>query len=1042
MANSSQYEIAINIAGKLEKSFMSAFKSAGSAVKGLTKTFAAASTASASAIGAVAAASINVGKEFESSMSQVAATMLLDKSTAEGAEQFQILEDAARKCGRETAFSAGEAAEGLNYLALAGYDATQAAEALPTVLKLAGAGAMDLASASDMVTDSMAALGIEATKDNLTQFSDQLAKTASKSNTSVSQLGEAILTVGGTAKSLKGGISEMNTALGQLANVGIKSAEGGTHLRNIILSLSAPTDTAAGALERLGVETTDANGNLLGLDNVMDQLNSKLAVYGSADRASFLSQIFNKTDLTAVNGLMSSTVKTVDELSAVMEQAGYNVEEHGHSMSDLQSAYVSTYDDTTNLNRLMVQFGMSNEQAMLALSSLKSVAGDTSSWDDLKQSIEDSAGACEQMYGIQLDNLEGDISILKSGLSDLGISIYKDMNAPLREMTQLATDMVSQLSQAFESGGMEGMVAAIGDVLATVVEKIATFAPQLMTMAMDLLQSFINGISQNSSAIAKAASDTLTVFIDGALTMIPQIILLAADLILKFADGIADNLPSILNTAVQAIATFAQGVISRLPELIQVALKLIQSLQNGLIQNLPLILQSAVQLMVALVQGIAQNLPLLIQQGIQMNIAFIQGILNNLPLIIQSAIQIVIALAAGLIQAIPQLLLAVPQLISAIAETLINTNWIEVGLEVVKGIGKGILGGIGSIKDIFTGKGEENGEALSQATANGLSNNIGLINSASDMASNSALTGFQTGSDKALTFGMDVSNNFATGITQGSEGLDSIALAVGENSMNSIYQGMQTGAENLSTATSEIGTNTINSMNDSMVQGSLTIQTTMQQMGTDAQNTMNESWNKVQSDTTTAWQNIDTQIRESVNKTVNAVKEAFANMQITIPKPKLPDISVSYSTVNGGNGGSVDVPKFNVNWNAKGGIFNSPTIFGTNSGLQGVGEAGAEAILPLNLLWDKMSEIISDLMFDNSNSIDFDSLLSNLDRDSKSDNNNNYEYEPTIQYSPVYKFYGAAPSKEDLMQASRMSQDEFDRMMKKWQKDNGRFKFA
>ena len=110
--------------------------------------------------------------------------------------------------------------------------------------------------------------------------------------------------------------------------------------------------------------------------------------------------------------------------------------------------------------------------------------------------------------------------------------------------------------------------------------------------------------------------------------------------------------------------------------------------------------------------------------------------------------------------------------------------------------------------------------------------------------------------------------------------------------------------------------------------------------------------------------------------------------------------------------------------------------------MQGVGEAGAEAILPLNLLWDKMSEIISNLMFDNSNGIDFDSLLSKLDGNSKSDNNDNIEYEPTIQYSPVYKFYGAAPSKEDLMQASRMSQDEFDRMMKKWQKDNGRFKFS
>lgn len=114
----------------------------------------------------------------------------------------------------------------MNYLALAGYDAEKAATALPTVLKLAGAGAMDLGAASDMVTDSMSALGIAATEANLTNFADQLAQTASKANTSVSQLGEAIITVGGTAKDLAGGTTELNAVLGILADNGIKASEG------------------------------------------------------------------------------------------------------------------------------------------------------------------------------------------------------------------------------------------------------------------------------------------------------------------------------------------------------------------------------------------------------------------------------------------------------------------------------------------------------------------------------------------------------------------------------------------------------------------------------------------------------------------------------------------------------------------------------------------------------------------------------------------------------------------------------------------------
>ena len=207
------------------------------------------------AVGAIGTASAKVGMDFESSMSQVAATMgMTTEQLAAGSTEFDLLKQAAKDAGASTAFSATEAAEALNYLALAGYDAETAADALPAVLNLAAAGGLDLAYASDLATDAMSALGIEASKENLTKFGDQMARTASKANTSVGQLGEAILTVGGTAKSLAGGTTELNAALGVLANRGIKGSEGGTALRNVILSLSAPTDKAAGAMEALGLE--------------------------------------------------------------------------------------------------------------------------------------------------------------------------------------------------------------------------------------------------------------------------------------------------------------------------------------------------------------------------------------------------------------------------------------------------------------------------------------------------------------------------------------------------------------------------------------------------------------------------------------------------------------------------------------------------------------------------------------------------------------------------------------------------------------------
>lgn len=180
------------------------------AAKGMAAVTAAV-TAAAGAVSALGGYAVSVGKDFESSMAQVIATMGITKDTfQDGVNSYDLLKEAAAAAGESTTFSASEAADALNYLALAGYDAAKATDALPAVLDLAAAGGLDLAYASDLATDAMAALGIEATSDNLTRFGDEMAKTASQANTSVAQLGEAILTVGGTAKSLAGGTTELN----------------------------------------------------------------------------------------------------------------------------------------------------------------------------------------------------------------------------------------------------------------------------------------------------------------------------------------------------------------------------------------------------------------------------------------------------------------------------------------------------------------------------------------------------------------------------------------------------------------------------------------------------------------------------------------------------------------------------------------------------------------------------------------------------------------------------------------------------------------
>lgn len=271
---------------------------------------------------------VSIGSDFEASMSQVAATMGITSAAAE----FDTLSDAAKEMGETTKFSASQAGEALNYLALAGYDAEKAVGALPTVLNVATAGGMELAAASDMITDAMSALGLQTSQ--MADFSDKLAVTAQKSNTSVSQLGEAILTVGGTAKSLAGGVTEMNTVLGILADNGIKGAEGGTALRNVILSLSAPTSTAAAALSELGVTAFDASGSMRPLEDTFADLNAALSKLSDQEKTAVLNEIFNKVDLKGVNALLGTSAERFDELSGYIDKCSGAAADMAATMDD------------------------------------------------------------------------------------------------------------------------------------------------------------------------------------------------------------------------------------------------------------------------------------------------------------------------------------------------------------------------------------------------------------------------------------------------------------------------------------------------------------------------------------------------------------------------------------------------------------------------------------------------------------------------------------------------------------------------------------
>lgn len=309
---------------------------------------------------------IQTGMGFDNAMSQVAATM------GTTVDQIQQLRDFAQEMGATTKFTATEAAEALNYMALAGYDAEKSMSMLPTVLNLASAGAMDLARASDMVTDAESALGL--TTEETVAMVDQMAKTASMSNTSVEQLGEAMLTIGGTAKFMAGGTDRLATVLGILADNGIKGSEASTHLRNMLLNLSAPTDAGAKMIQTLGLEIYGASGNMRDMQDIILDLDAAMDGMTDQDKINIISELFNARDVAAVNALLNTSVDR---------------------------------------------------------------------WNELGAAIKDSKGAADAMAETQLDNLNGDITIMKSALDGVKIAFSDGITPAIRDVVQRITKALS-----------------------------------------------------------------------------------------------------------------------------------------------------------------------------------------------------------------------------------------------------------------------------------------------------------------------------------------------------------------------------------------------------------------------------------------------------------------------------------------------------------------------------------------------------------------------------------------------------------------------
>jgi len=265
------------------------------------------------------AAAYGIGKavkkaaEFEKGMSQVGAV-----SGATG-KDFDDLRSKALQLGAETSFSAVQASEGMNYLAMSGFNATEIIAAMPGVLNMAAAGGVEVAVAADIASNALSAFGLEASESG--RVADVLTKTFTSSNTTVAGLGETMKYAAPAAKAVGWSIESVAAAAGKLGDVGIDASQAGTVLRSSIAGLAAPSDAAASIMDKYGIKISDANGKMKPLSSILGSMKTKFAGMSDVQRAAAAQTIFGTQAMSGMLALMEDP-KGLAEYTAGLEKAG------------------------------------------------------------------------------------------------------------------------------------------------------------------------------------------------------------------------------------------------------------------------------------------------------------------------------------------------------------------------------------------------------------------------------------------------------------------------------------------------------------------------------------------------------------------------------------------------------------------------------------------------------------------------------------------------------------------------------------------------
>lgn len=932
---------------------------------------------------------IELGQNFTSTMSEVSAI-----SGATG-EDFEKLEACAREYGATTVFSASNAAEALKYMSLAGWDADQSTSALGGVLNLAAASGMELGAASDMVTDYLSAFAMEA--GDAAYFADLLSYAQSHSNTTAEALGEAYKNCAANLNAAGQDVETVTSLLEGMANQGYKGSEAGTAMAAIMRDITNGMKDGAIKIGETSVAVMDAQGNFRDLTDILTEVEAATNGMGDAERAVALSSTFTADSTKGLNLILNEGMDNIAGYEEELRGASGSAEEMANIMNDnlsgdvaaMNSAFeelgLKIYDALESKLRAGVQFitngvipaiewlGGHIPEVTIAVSGLGAVIA-AMNWGTISSKIAMVKGALVKLAaalgGVSLPAIAIIAVITAVALAFTNLwknneefrnkitAIWDGIKAKFDEFGQGIVDRLNALGFEFEdiTEVMKAVWDGFCEVLAPIFEGVFQQISNILNEALDILTGLFDifagiftgdwdmvwqGVQEVFGAVWDFAVatfenwiSTFTSLADTVLgwfgtdwetvwTNVKTFFSDTWNAISSFFSGILTGIKTFFTDTWNAIVSFFSGILSGIYSSVTGTMTEIHDTFTNIWDSITGFLSGAWETIKNIVTVGIMAVKEIISAAFQIITLPFRFIWENCKDTVLSIWETIKSVIGEKIDAVKEKITTVTTAISNVA----SAAWNAIS-STASSLWEGIKGTIGSKIDAAK-------EKVSTATSAITSVASSAWSSVSSTASSLWNTISSTVSSKISAASSAVSSATSTITSVASSAWSSVS-STASSQWESIRS---TISSKLSSAKSTVS---------SLMSG---ITSTMSSGLSSALSTVSGKFSSIYSTISSKM----SAARDAVGNAISALKSKF-NFSWSLPHLKLPHVSISGSfSIN-----PPSVPHFGISWYKDGGILTRPTIFGAaGNNLLAGGEAGAEAVVPLATLWDKLETMIT-----------------------------------------------------------------------------------